>query len=135
MQYGTAGFFVTYREDGIVVYRFEDASRATIDSWVEISHQHDLEYSAKGKHLRRMISIQPKVIPSPYALARAGHLESLSPKFPESLAIIIPNNIAQTLISSFVKHLDYNNKYTVQIFRTEDEGIDWLNARRKELGF
>lgn len=134
MQYGTAGFFVTYREDGIIVYRFEDASRPTIDSWVEISHQHDLEYAAKGKHLRRMISIQPKVLPSPYALARAGYLESISPQFTESLAFIIPNAIAQTLVASFVKHLDYSSKYAVQIFRTEAEGIEWLNARLKEIG-
>jgi hypothetical protein len=134
MLYGTAGFFVTYREDGIITYHFEDVSRPTIDSWVEVSHKHDLEYAAKGKHLRRMITANPGLIPSPYALSRAGYLESISPSFSESLVFVIPNAIAQGLIASFVKHLRYEEKYAVRIFRTEDEGISWLNARLKELG-
>lgn len=134
MLYGTAGFFVTYREDGIIRYYFEDVNRPTIDSWVEISHKHDLEYSAKGKHLRRIIAAKPNVIPTPYALARAGYLESISPTFTESLAFIIPNAMAQGLIASFVKHLKYEEKYAVKIFRTEEEGVAWLNERQKELG-
>jgi hypothetical protein len=133
MLYGKAGFVVTYREDGIIHYHFEDITRATVDSWIEVAHQHDLEAAAKNKHLLRLNTANPKVIPTPYALGRISYLDSISPKILESQAFIMTNQIAYHLVGAFVNNLESQLKYGVRIFRTDAEGIAWLLKRDAEL--
>jgi hypothetical protein len=133
MLYGKAGFVVSYRDDGIIQYHFADITRATIDTWVEIAHQHDMDALASGKHLLRMNTAHPKLIPTPYALSRAGYLNSISPAITESQAFIMSNNIAYHLVGTFVNSMGSQLKYGIRIYRTEAEGIAWLLKRAAEI--
>jgi hypothetical protein len=132
MLYGNAGFYVTYREDGIIHYHFADMTRATVDTWIETSHQHDLQAEASGKHLLRLTTGNPKVIPTPYALGRISNLDSISPKILESQAFILSNHIAYHLVAAFVNRLGSESKSAVRIYQSEEEGITWLLKRASE---
>jgi hypothetical protein len=132
MQYGNAGFFVSYREDGIIHYHFADISRATVDTWIEISHQHDVQAMESGKHLLRMTTAHPKLIPTPYALGRISQLDATSPKILESQAFIIANNIAYHLIGAFVNRMESQTKHAVRVCQSEEEGVAWLLSRVSE---
>ncbi len=128
------GFSVTYREDGIIVYHLADVRRSTIDTWVEISHQHEAEALAENRHLRRVMDIREAGFPTPYSTIKTADLAKNSAhELRKSFAILVRDSMSGEIIRNAMRHI---NKWvdSTRLFTDEQDALDWLNDRLTELG-
>src|SRR5687767_7101858 len=126
------GFVCERRDDGIIVYRFYDMKRESIDAWFNATVQHDQEFHASGKHSRRMFIFERFLTPTPYAFTRAREaLHQTPPGLRESQSCIVPSQAGFRLITMFIHRIALNrNDLSVTLpFMSEAKGVDWLNKR------
>jgi len=129
----TNGFSYQIRDDGIIVYHFQDARRATIDAWLAVSVQHDAEAIAQGKHSGRLYVVSPTALPTPYSLARLTEADNqaTSSGLRESTAILVQNKLMYQLLATFAKRLPKRAQSTIRFFYDEEEAVAWLLENMK----
>ena len=129
----TSVFTATLRPDGIWVYRFTDVTREAMDAWYETSVRHDMEYDARGEHLRRLILIDRLIMPTPYAIGRTREAAEKTPlTLRESNALVLTQSLTLRLIVMGVQRLP-GQPGSIRVFLNEPDALEWLESRQKEL--
>ncbi|MCA9887082.1 MAG: hypothetical protein KC546_01870 [Anaerolineae bacterium] len=124
----TTGFEWSVREDGILVYRFKDSRRQTIDQWVTIHRQHQNEHIEAGKPIRRIWFLEHGVIPTPYAFHVMVQLtREVPPGTHTHVAAILESSRVQSLIQYAYSRIDARKDF-IRFFSDEGEALDWLKS-------
>lgn len=129
------GFTHLIRDDGIHVYRLEDLKRETVDHFVDVSMQMDVDAYADGRHSRCLLDISTLSFPTPYAIKRIQESISATPDdLRESYAVVTPTTGIYAFARSVLSHIPNKKTDSIRLFASFDTAIDWLIDRLQELG-
>jgi len=119
------GFTIERLQDGhLLVYRFSDIFRPTVDAWVQSIHT---EYAAwNHPMLRTLLDLRAAGgVISPYAVNNARPLAQLRPDLHGRLAIVISNRVAAQIISAAIR-ANLNTHRRRLLFADDQSAITWL---------
>lgn len=130
-----SGFSYEIRDDGIIIYRLANLRRNTVDEFVEVSHNFDLDAFKAGRHSRCLLDISRLTFPTPYAIKRIKQNTEATPDgLKESWAVIAPTSRIYTFMMTNMKGLPLAKVQPIRLFRNEEEALAWLIARLEDLG-
>lgn len=129
------GFTYEIRDDGIVVYHLTDLRRDSVDQFIEVSHNFDVQAFEEGRHSRCMLDISKLKFPTPYAAKRIQQNSEATPDgLLESYAVVTPTSAIYTFARTILNHLPNAQAQSIRLFHDEASAIEWLQARLEQLG-
>lgn len=129
------GFSYEIRDDGVIVYHLADLRRETVDAFVEISHNFDVEAFEAGRHSRCLLDISELSFPTPYAAKRIQQNTEATPDgLKESYAVLTPTSAIYTFARTLISRLPGAKTRSIRLFRDEREAFAWLDERLEILG-
>lgn len=126
---------VEYRDDGLIIYRFTNILRDTVDQWAQHSHAQDLKAAAENRPLARLLDVRKAGYPTPYAIGKALEISRMTPEnLQEVLAILTSDRIGTRMFSSVMRHMPSRLQQSTAVF-VEDEtlAVDWLLNRLAQI--
>lgn len=127
------GFKWHIRDDGIIVYYFEDSRRVTIDKFAETLRYHRDTYTAASKALKRIWYFQDDVMPTPYGVKIVIQLAREMPaKTRSQIACVLTNRRIYTLLRYVVTQIDVRKDY-IRFFNDEALALAWLTTTDSPL--
>ena|SRR5688572_6412411 len=130
----TAGMMYYRQENGILVYRFQDNRRETVDAWIEQAYQDELDIHAAGGGIACMLLDLGGNQITPYAIVRVVKAADLTPPgLQEWTAILSGNSFAMRLVQSVMVKFPATLRSNVRVFNQEAEALAWLEQKQHEF--
>lgn len=121
-----SGFEWYIRDDGIIVYKFSDSRRITIDKFAQTLRDHRDAYTAASKAIKRLWYFSDDMMPTPYAVKMAMQLaKEMPPTLRSQIACVLANKRVSTMIRYIFTQIDARKDY-IHFFDDEASALEWL---------
>ncbi len=128
----TAGMTFYRQDNGILVYRFLDNRRETIDAWIEQALQDELAIHAEGGDACLLLDIRGQWV-TPYALTKVMQTLNLTPPgLQEWVAILTGDSFAGRVMARLMHRFPTSVRESTRLFQTEEPALRWLEQKQQE---
>jgi hypothetical protein len=124
----TAGLIYFRRTDGIIVYRFTDSARETIDAWAKHVLKTETEAGAQA-HVQAIYDIRGQWITA-YGIQTMFHMSRMTVPDLISSVAVVGDSLVLATIRIILNHLPENRHQERRIFSSEEAALKWLAERR-----
>lgn len=127
------GFTIQQLPNGIIIMRFDNLLRSTIDEWTAV-YRKTCTYGVEQKvHVRSLYDLKLSV-PPPYATQVVlSEVRNTPQALTQSLALRVGGQMVATIISVMTRHFTARAQARLRIFQDESLGFEWLDMRTQYI--